>query len=780
MSTAPTSAALHRLLGKLDGLRDRVLPLVAGLAVLAGLLLLWQAWADAQAENQMANAGAQRERVAQALSESLGQLRERVGSAAGNPAVGRALAAGDREAARAALDERLSGAEARLFDPGLAEAFADDPGGFGFSRIEVLHAARMGEDRPLRVIGSGETRALGVAARIEHDGRLVGLALVQFPFTAIDGPLSGSAAGLDYVDVRVGVAGASDVVLRSRGDAALRAGASAELTPVPGTPLRVAGAVARPSRALDYPPMVVVALGLLSIALGAGLLWQWRRGQRQPTAADAPTLEQVLQSQPAQPAPVRPVVVAQVVERNAARGEALDRTIFRAYDIRGVVGVALSAPVAELIGQAIGSELHDRGLREIVVGRDGRLTSPELSDALILGLRRAGCDVIDIGLAPTPLVYFGTYHLGAGSGVAVTGSHNPPDYNGFKVVIGGEALHGDAIQALYARIAEDRLFTAPQQGGLQLIDITRDYVSRISGDLQLERRLKVVVDCGNGAAGVVAQPVLESVGAEVVPLYCEVDGSFPNHHPDPSDPANLRDLATTVKQLGADLGIAFDGDGDRLGVVTRAGDIVFADRLLMLFAQDILTRAPGAVVVYDVKCTGHLAGHVLRHGGSPVMWKTGHSLIKAKMRELDAELGGEMSGHFFFQERWFGFDDGVYAAARLLEILAADPRTPAEVFAELPSGGAGTPELKVDLPEGAHYALIERFREKAQFDGAKLTTIDGVRADWPDGFGLVRASNTTPALVLRFDADSADALVRIQDAFRAQLLALDPTLHLPF
>ena len=305
-------------------------------------------------------------------------------------------------------------------------------------------------------------------------------------------------------------------------------------------------------------------------------------------------------------------------------------------------------------------------------------------------------------------------------------------------------------------------------------------MSRISGDLQLERRLKVVVDCGNGAAGVVAQPVLESVGAEVVPLYCEVDGSFPNHHPDPSDPANLRDLATTVKQLGADLGIAFDGDGDRLGVVTRAGDIVFADRLLMLFAQDVLTRAPGAVVVYDVKCTGHLAGHVLRHGGSPVMWKTGHSLIKAKMRELDAELGGEMSGHFFFQERWFGFDDGVYAAARLLEILAADPRTPAEVFAELPSGGAGTPELKVDLPEGAHYALIERFREKAQFDGAKLTTIDGVRADWPDGFGLVRASNTTPALVLRFDADSADALVRIQDAFRAQLLALDPTLHLPF
>jgi phosphomannomutase/phosphoglucomutase len=273
--------------------------------------------------------------------------------------------------------------------------------------------------------------------------------------------------------------------------------------------------------------------------------------------------------------------------------------------------------------------------------------------------------------------------------------------------------------------------------------------------------------------------LLESIGADVVPLLCEVDGEFPNHHPDPSDPANLTDLIHFVQKTGADLGVAFDGDGDRLGVVTRDGEIIYPDRLLMLFAQDVLGRNPGATVIYDVKCTGHLAGQILRHGGSPIMWKTGHSLIKAKMRETEAELAGEMSGHFFFRERWYGFDDGIYAAARLLEILAADDRDAAEIFAELPKG-VSTPELKIPMAEGEHYAFIGAFREKARFEGAKIATIDGVRADWPDGWGLVRCSNTTPCLVLRFDADSEAALSRIQDQFRRQLLAQDPALELPF
>ncbi|MCX7557557.1 phosphomannomutase/phosphoglucomutase [Xanthomonadaceae bacterium JHOS43] len=456
----------------------------------------------------------------------------------------------------------------------------------------------------------------------------------------------------------------------------------------------------------------------------------------------------------------------------------VDRSIFRAYDIRGVLGKTLDENVARLIGQSIGTVMAERGLQEIVVGRDGRLSGPGLSNALIEGLRLAGRDVIDIGLAPTPVVYFASYQLQTGSCVAVTGSHNPPDYNGFKIVLGGETLSGETIEDLYFRIA-DGLLDDGGNGGLQSIDVAPDYISRIASDIQLERPLKVVVDAGNGVAGGIAPQVLEAIGAEVIPLYCEVDGEFPNHHPDPSDPKNLVDLEHFVKKFDADVGLAFDGDGDRLGVVTKQGEVIFPDRLLMLFARDVLSRNPGATIIYDVKCTGHLAGQILRNGGSPVMWKTGHSLIKAKMRETEAELAGEMSGHFFFRERWFGFDDGIYSAARLLEILASDDRTPEEIFDELPKG-ASTPELKVEMEEGAHYAYIGKFLAKASFEGAKISTIDGVRADWPDGWGLVRCSNTTPCLVLRFDADDETVLERIKQTFREQLLAVDPGLNLPF
>jgi len=364
-------------------------------------------------------------------------------------------------------------------------------------------------------------------------------------------------------------------------------------------------------------------------------------------------------------------VVATKPEHEAADSadrDFVDRSIFRAYDIRGVVGMTLSKGVARLIGKAIGSEARQRGLREIVVARDGRLSGPDLTTSLIEGLRSVGCDVIDIGAAPTPVLYFATFHLNTGSGVMVTGSHNPPDYNGFKIVLGGETLSEDAIQNLYARISESNFSSG--SGGLQSMNLQHDYIERISGDVQVERRLKIVVDCGNGIAGAIAPAVLEAIGCEVVPLFCEVDGDFPNHHPDPSDLANLQDLMLSVKQLKADVGVAFDGDGDRLGVVTADGEVIYPDRLLMLFARDVLSRIPGAPIIYDVKCTGKLQPLILEAGGSPIMWRTGHSLIKAKMQETQAELAGEMSGHFFFKERWYGFDDGIYAAARLLEILA--------------------------------------------------------------------------------------------------------------
>jgi len=440
----------------------------------------------------------------------------------------------------------------------------------------------------------------------------------------------------------------------------------------------------------------------------------------------------------------------------------------------------LTVDVAKLLGQSIGMLMREKGLHEMVVGRDGRLSGPELAGALSDGLRAAGIDVIDIGAVPTPVVYYAAYRFNTGCGVAVTGSHNPPDYNGFKIVVGGETLSEGAIQDLYKRIATNAL-DRDGNGSLRHVDVVPDYIERITSDVQTERQLKLVVDCGNGIAGAVAPQVLEGIGCDVIPLYCEVDGNFPNHHPDPSDPHNLEDLILSVKQTGADLGLAFDGDGDRLGVVTREGEIIFPDRALMLFARDVLSRQPGATIIYDVKCTGHLKGQILDAGGSPLMWRTGHSLIKAKMRETGAELAGEMSGHFFFKERWYGFDDGIYAGARLMEILAGDVegRKPEDIFATCPKG-VSTPELKIEMAEGEHYRFIEKFREKANFGDATLISIDGVRADWPDGWGLVRPSNTTPILVLRFDADNAAALKRIQDVFRAQLLAVDPTLKLPF
>ncbi|MCW5299758.1 phosphomannomutase/phosphoglucomutase [Herbaspirillum lusitanum] len=459
----------------------------------------------------------------------------------------------------------------------------------------------------------------------------------------------------------------------------------------------------------------------------------------------------------------------------------IQQSIFKAYDIRGVVGVTLDADVARQIGQAFGQAVRDQGESQVVVGRDGRLSGPELSNALMAGLQDAGIDVIDLGVVVTPMVYFATHVLGAQSGIMVTGSHNPPDYNGFKMVLAGEAIYGDAIQQLYQAISSGRVQDAPASpsGSYRQHDIRHAYLQRIIGDARLARPMKIVVDCGNGVAGAFAGELYRALGCDVRELFCEVDGRFPNHHPDPAHPENLQDVIRTLQHSNAELGLAFDGDGDRLGVVTKDGQIIYPDRQLMLFAADVLTRHPGGKIIYDVKCTSHLAPWIAHHGGHPLMWKTGHSLVKAKMRETGAPLGGEMSGHIFFKDRWYGFDDGLYAGARLLELLSRED-DPSALLNALPQS-VSTPELQLPLNDGENFALIAKLQRDAHFPGAEqIIKIDGLRVEYPGGFGLARASNTTPVVVMRFEAESARTLAHIQEEFGRVILAAKPDAVLPF
>jgi phosphomannomutase / phosphoglucomutase len=451
--------------------------------------------------------------------------------------------------------------------------------------------------------------------------------------------------------------------------------------------------------------------------------------------------------------------------------------IFKAYDIRGIVGKTLDIGVARQIGQAFGTAARLKGEQTVVIGRDGRLSGPELAAALAAGLQRAGCDVIDLGVVATPMLYFATHVLEAASGIMVTGSHNPPDYNGFKMVLAGEAIYGDTIQGLYHTIVKGDF--ASGNGSYRSHDIRAAYLERITTDVKLARPLKIAIDCGNGVAGAFAGDLYRALGCDVIELFCEVDGTFPNHHPDPAHPENLQDLIRCLQESDAELGLAFDGDGDRLGVVTKDGQIIYPDRQLMLFAQDVLTRHPGKDILYDVKCTRHLDAWIRRHGGVPLMWKTGHSLVKAKLRETGAPLGGEMSGHVFFKDRWYGFDDGLYAGARLLELLARES-DPSAVLNALPQS-VSTPELHVQLEEGENVALIDKLQREARFPQAqRIVTIDGVRAEYGDGFGLARSSNTTPVVVLRFEGESEEALQRIQEEFRSAILACKPDAVLPF
>nr|VFJ54010.1 MAG: phosphomannomutase [Candidatus Kentron sp. FW]VFJ58134.1 MAG: phosphomannomutase [Candidatus Kentron sp. FW] len=461
----------------------------------------------------------------------------------------------------------------------------------------------------------------------------------------------------------------------------------------------------------------------------------------------------------------------------------LDTAIFRAYDIRGIVGTALTPEIVHEIGRAIGTQACEQGQHTLVVGRDGRLSGPALQEALTEGILATGRDVIDIGQVPTPILYFAANRLGTGSGVMVTGSHNPPEYNGLKIMLAGTTLFGDAITHLRARIEGHRFVSG--KGNVQKQDIVEEYIRRVSRDIPKasEKPFTIVIDCGNGVAGKIAPRLFRMLDQHVIEMYCKVDGNFPNHHPNPSQPENLQDLIKSVVDNRADFGLAFDGDGDRLGVVDSQGNIIWPDRQLMLFSRDVLSRHPGATIVFDIKSSTHLARDIREKGGHPIMWKTGHSFMKEKMRETGALLAGEMSGHIFFKERWYGFDDALYAAARLIEILAGAQTSPDLVFSSLP-GGIGTPEFHVHMPEGQNLAFMERLMGEKRFihafSDARITIIDGFRADYPDSWGLMRASNTTPSLVLRFEADDQSALERIKEKFRTVLLKVDPGLSLSF
>ncbi len=455
----------------------------------------------------------------------------------------------------------------------------------------------------------------------------------------------------------------------------------------------------------------------------------------------------------------------------------LPKEIFKAYDIRGIVDLSLTPEVVEAIGHAIGSEARAKNQDTIAIGRDGRLSGPALSQALARGIQKSGVNVIDVGMVATPMLYFATHHLGTHSGVMVTGSHNPPDYNGLKMVLAEDTLSGERIQELRMRIENNAL--SHGAGSYRQQDIAQDYIKRITSDIKLARPMKVAIDCGNGVTGAFAAALYRGLGCEVTEFFCEVDGNFPNHHPDPSQPKNLQDLIKALESIDAEIGLAFDGDGDRLGVVTKEGKIIYPDRQLMLFAADVLSRNPGAEIIFDVKSTGHLAEWVRKHGGKPSMWKTGHSFIKARMKETGALLAGEMSGHIFFKERWYGFDDGLYAGARLLEYLSKQANVSATLNG-LPDA-TNTPELHILLLEGENYSLIKKLVAEAKFDNPReVIKIDGLRVEYKDGFGLMRASNTTPVLVLRFEAENKIALGRIQEDFRHVLRAAKPDIILPF
>jgi len=810
-----------------------------GIVVVATLLsatlaFVWQQSANDRYQQEVGSRErAEARALLQQLQAQLHVFSAAVEASARDPEVAAVLVAGDAaraDALRQRLTRRLVGASRvvlqRRGDP-LPPA-GDYPMA-GYADLEMLRIAiETGRAQAAEMHLTGTPNAhfdfVAPVTTQPGSGEILGALLVSHAETALQqlfallDPVGG------YTELSQSGAGGAGTVLAHTGQASLRIGSASYSLPVAGTrwELHYWPRVSAPVR--DHMLTVVTAIVLASFALLATALvrgvdgalkddlrtvadvvqdvWELRHVRRwYPTRLRAfrPLVDYVAAmgqglpfkdsgGTPSAPGSdtaahdesvggLSPAVDdgVEVVESGGAGAPAAE--IFKAYDIRGIVGKTIDEQIVYGIGQAIGSEARARGIGTLVIARDGRLSGPALSTALAGGIRAAGCDVIDIGMAPTPVLYFAAEHLKTGSGVMVTGSHNPPNYNGLKIVVGGETLSGEAIQALRRRI--ERGDYTSGSGAQRVVDIVPDYIDRIVGDVDLQRPLKLVVDCGNGVAGAVAPRLFRALGCDVQDLYCEVDGRFPHHHPDPSQPENLVDLISTVKNSGADLGLAFDGDGDRLGVIDSHGGVIWPDRQMMLYAADVLSRHPGAEIIFDVKCSRHLAQEIEAHGGRALMWRTGHSLIKTKMKESGALLAGEMSGHIFFKERWYGFDDALYTAARLLEILAKRSQATADVFAALPNA-VSTPELRVELAEGEQFAFMEQLLAQAAFPDAQITTIDGLRADYDDGWGLVRASNTTPSLILRFEADNDTALKRIETHFREVMLGLNPGLHLPF
>jgi phosphomannomutase/phosphoglucomutase len=776
---------------------------------------------------------------AQKFSTDVRGITASLNSAIDPVALGALLNSGDQEGVAAIVAEIVAADEnvinARVIEPGHAQIDYDASPPLGYATLDLLRRSEKdGKAPPMEVHLKGQDdEHIAVLRRIEGaQGVLLGHLIIYLKLDALKSATAKTKLATGYAELQQSVSEGRPLILARMGNPAYRGPAPALAGPIRDTGWRfvywsqpapgrmdpladlplaqiggalaalllglVAIAVMRRRRAAskatgDEPKVVVVSGEATSsgtrapprqtqavpkaMAAAPGDSWDRNGGDTQVTGA--PEDAKAKSPAGAAMAPAPPPGAAEVPASSPSVNPELPASIFRAYDIRGVVEQSLTPEVVKVIGRSVGSEANALGQKSVVVGRDGRISSPQLAEALIDGLRSSGLEVIDIGQVPTPLVYFATHYLETGSGVMITGSHNPPEYNGLKIMLAGETLFGDRIAALRTRAQAGDF--ASGYGGLQTTEIVSEYIRRICEDVPvaLGNAFKVVVDCGNGVAGAVAPQLIRALGHHVVELYCEVDGNFPNHHPDPSVPANLKDLIAAVKDNAADIGFAFDGDGDRLGVVDGNGAIIYPDRQLMLFARDVLSRNPGAEIVFDVKCSSRLPMVIEKFGGKPVMWKTGHSYIKGKLRETGAPLAGEMSGHIFFKERWYGFDDAIYSAARLLEILMEFKQPPAEVFKKLPKG-VSTPELRVDLAEGEHLAFMEKLKQASSFGDAKLTTIDGLRVDFADSWGLVRASNTTPSLVLRFEGDSKEALIRVGSLFKKTLLQIDPKLKLPF
>jgi phosphomannomutase/phosphoglucomutase len=732
--------------------------------------------------------------MAAVLSRTLNERFARYRRLSTDPAVVNAFASGDQALLRqlgerfAAEDPEVQGV--RMVPLGTQEVDYSSSPPLTYASLELLKDSEQTGQTPqpeAQLLESKEGHIAVVGRVTGPDGRLLGHALVGVDPSMVQQVVTVSAPATGYVELRQPVAGAKTVILARHGDASL-AGGSAISRKIEGTRwlMYYVPQVAGMGEALPLEGIWLWTGLALFVLLAAGAL-VWALPRRRPSMGDAPA------GAPA-PSRARTKVEAQPSPREAPAGQSeevaapavpegeqvqVPRSIFRAYDIRGVVGETLTPDLAEAIGQAIGSEADRLGLRVVCVGRDTRASSEAFSEALCEGLSEAGREVIDLGRVPTPMLNYATHYLETRSGVMVTGSHNPPEYNGFKVVLGGEALSGDALLALRARIESGELVTG--MGVVRAMDITAEYIREVTEDIPvaLGNPFKLVIDCRNGAAGEAAPRLFRALGHDVVERYCGMSGDFSHHDPDTSQPENLQELVRAVQEEKADLGIAFDGDGDRLAVVDAKGQIIWPDRLLMLYARDVLARNPSTKVVYDIKCSARLGQYIREQGGEPVMWRTGYSLVGAKMKQEGALLAGEMSGHVFIGDRWYGIDDGLYAAARLLEILRDAGGAPADVFAALPQG-ACTPELRVAMAEGEPQRFMERFAAAAGFAGAEVTMIDGVRADFPKGWGLVRASNTTPTLVMRFEGDDSSALARIQDVFRQALLKVDSGLSLPF